>query len=296
MFEGVIPALVTPFTKDNKVDEAGLKKNIEFTVKGGVTAVVPCGTTGESPTLTHEEHRRVIDITVKAAKALKVPVIAGTGSNSTAEAIELTRYADKAGADGCLVITPYYNKPNVSGLEMHYRELSKVTDLPIILYNVPGRTGRNVTPAEVAKLAKEGIVHGVKEASGDISQISDVIRLTRDIKGFSILSGDDKLTLPILALGGHGVISVVANLVPDYMSAMYEAFKKGDLKKAQDIHFRLTPLFKDMFIETNPIPIKTAMNWKGLAAGSARLPLGPLSKDNENTLRKTVEALGEYRD
>lgn len=293
MFEGVIPALVTPFTKENKVDESGLRKNIEFAVKGGVSAVVPCGTTGESATLSHDEHRRVIDIAIGTSK---VPVIAGTGSNSTAEAIDLTRYADKAGADGCLVISPYYNKPNISGLEMHYRELSKVTDLPIILYNVPGRTGRNVTPAEVAKLAKEGIIAGVKEASGDISQISDVIRLTRDIKDFSILSGDDKLTLPILALGGHGVISVAANLVPGWMSAMYKAFKKGDLKKAQEIHFKLSPLFKDMFIETNPVPIKTAMNWKGLAAGNVRLPLGPLSKENENALRKTIEAMGEYRD
>lgn len=293
MFEGVIPALVTPFTKENKIDEAGLRKNIEFVIERGVSAIVPCGTTGEAATLSFKEHKRVIDIAIDASK---VPVIAGTGSNNTAEAIELTRYADKAGADACLVISPYYNKPNPTGLEMHYRELHKVTDLPIILYNVPGRTGRNVTPAEVAKLAKEGIIAGVKEASGDISQISEVIRLTRDIKDFSILSGDDKLTLQILALGGHGVISVAANLVPEYMCAMYNAFKKGDLKKAQDIHFKLSPLFRDLFIETNPIPIKTAMNWKGLAAGNVRLPLGPMSKENEAILRKTIEALGEYRD
>ncbi|MEM2934624.1 MAG: 4-hydroxy-tetrahydrodipicolinate synthase [Methanocellales archaeon] len=293
MFEGVIPALVTPFTKENRIDEDGFGRNIEFVVKGGVSAIVPCGTTGEAATLSYEEHKRAIDIAISASK---VPVIAGTGSNSTAEAIELTRYADKAGADACLVISPYYNKPNPTGLEMHYRELHKVTDLPIILYNVPGRTGRNVTPAEVAKLAKEGIIAGVKEASGDISQISEVIRLTRDIKGFSILSGDDKLTLPILALGGHGVISVAANLVPEYMCAMYKAFKKGDLKKAQEIHFKLSPLFRDLFIETNPIPIKTAMNWKGLAAGNVRLPLGPMGKENEAILRKTIEALGEYRD
>jgi 4-hydroxy-tetrahydrodipicolinate synthase len=291
MFEGVLPAIITPFTDSGEVDDAGLRRNIAFLGEAGVSGIVPTGTTGESATLTFEEHKRVVRIAVESSK---VPVIAGTGSNSTEEAIELTKDAEDVGADGALLITPYYNKPNDRGMLAHFKKVAESCELPIIVYNVPSRTGINLKPELVAKLADIENVVGIKEASGDISQVSRVIELTSD-KDFEVLSGDDNLTLPIMSLGGVGVISVVANVVPKRMVAMVDAMRKGDLELARKIHFQISPLMRAMFLETNPIPVKAACGLKGLAAGPLRLPLAPLSEDNLRILREQLVKLGEIR-
>ncbi len=287
MFEGILPAIVTPFHRDSgmSLDIEGLRSNIESLLQRGIHGIVPCGSTGESATLTFEEHERVIAETIEVVNG-RVPVLAGTGSNNTEEAVRLTRSAKDAGADGALVISPYYNKPNRSGLVKHFTKLADI-GLPIVLYNVPGRTGQNLQPDLVIELARHPNIVGVKEASGDIVQISRIIEGTRD-EEFVVLSGDDAMTLPVLALGGAGVISVTANVDPGRMVQMYEAFRAGDLARAQDLHFELSPLMRAMFIDTNPIPVKKAVGLSGMAAGPVRLPLDDLDGQKTEQLRKVL--------
>jgi 4-hydroxy-tetrahydrodipicolinate synthase len=287
MFEGILPAIITPFYRDSRssLDIEGLQSNIEFLLQRGVHGIVPCGSTGESATLTFEEHELVIGKTVEVVNG-RVPVLAGTGSNNTEEAVRLTRSAKDAGADGALVISPYYNKPNRSGLVKHFTKLADL-DLPIILYNVPGRTGQNLQPDLVAELAKHPNIVGIKEASGDISQITRIIEMTQD-EEFNVISGDDAMTLPVLAMGGAGVISVTANVDPGRMVGMYEAYKAGDLTRARVLHYELAPLMRAMFIDTNPIPVKRAVGLLGMAAGPVRLPLDDLDEGKTEQLRKVL--------
>lgn len=287
MFEGILPAIITPFHRDSgsSLDIEGLRSNIESLLQRGVHGVVPCGSTGESATLTFEEHEQVIGETVGVVNG-RVPVLAGTGSNNTAEAVRLTRSAQDAGADGALVISPYYNKPNRSGLIKHFTKLADL-DLPIVLYNVPGRTGQNLQPDLVIELAGHPNIVGIKEASGDITQISRIIEGTRD-EDFIVLSGDDAMTLPVLAVGGAGVISVAANVDPGRMVRMYEAFRAGDLARARDLHYELAALMRAMFIDTNPIPVKKAVELLGMAAGSVRLPLDELDEAKTEQLRRML--------
>ena len=291
MFEGVLPAIITPFFRDSSMslDLEGLESNIESLLQRGVHGIVPCGSTGESATLTFEEHETVIAKTVEVVDG-RVPVLAGTGSNSTAEAMRLTRSAKDAGADGALIISPYYNKPNRSGLIKHFTKLADL-DLPIVIYNVPGRTAQNLQPDLVAELAEHPNIVGIKEASGDITQISRIIEETQD-EDFSVLSGDDAMTLPILAIGGTGVISVAANVVPGLMVEMYESFSAGDLAHAQDLHYILSPLMRAMFIDTNPIPVKKAVELIGMAAGPVRLPLDELDAARTELLKGVLANYG----
>jgi len=288
--EGVYPALITPFTKDDEIDEEGLRRMVEYVIEGGVAGIVPCGTTGESATLSHEEHKRVIDVVVDCSK---VPVIAGTGSNNTKEAVEFTKHAEDTGADACLLITPYYNKPNVKGLKEHFKRIGDSVDIPLILYNIPSRTGQNVNAETMVALASEvENIKGVKEASGDLKQIGAIIRsVTERGLDFTVVAGDDFLTLPIMSLGGKGVISVAANIAPREMSEMVTAMLNGEMEKAKEINIRLFSLFEAMFLETNPIPVKRAAEMMGLPAGHVRLPLGALSESNEGKLRKVLTRL-----
>lgn len=287
MFEGILPAIITPFRRDSGkgLDIEGLRSNIESLLECGIHGIVPCGSTGESATLTFEEHEQVISATVEIVDG-RVPVLAGTGSNNTEEAIRLTRSARDAGADGALIISPYYNKPNRSGLVKHFTKIADL-GLPIVLYNVPGRTGQNLQPDLVTELARHPNIVGIKEASGDITQISRIIEETRD-EDFVVLSGDDAMTLPILALGGAGVISVTANVNPRLMVQMYDAFRAGDLARAQDLHYTLAPLMRAMFVDTNPIPVKKAVGLLGMAAGPVRLPLDDLDNQKTEELRKVL--------
>jgi 4-hydroxy-tetrahydrodipicolinate synthase len=285
MFSGSMVALVTPF-KEGKVDEKKLRELVNFHIKNGTNALVPCGTTGESATLSSEEHEMVIEVVIDEAQG-KLPIVAGTGSNSTSEALKMTKHAKAAGADGALVITPYYNKPTPRGMYLHFEKIAKEVDIPIVLYNVPGRTGVNLLPQTVAELSKIENIVGIKEASGDLQQASDIVRLSRP--DFDLISGDDFIVLPMLALGGKGVISVVANLVPDQMVALITEFKQGNLEKAKEIHYKIFPLCKAMFIETNPIPAKTAMALQGLLdTPELRLPLAPMSEANVEKLKKIL--------
>ena len=289
MFRGVFPAIITPFLKDESLDEEGLKRNIEYLNKTGIAGIIPCGTTGESATLTFEEHKRVVGIAVEASK---VPVIAGTGSNNTSEALELTRHAAKAGADAALLITPYYNKPNDRGMYEHFKRIAENCDIPIVLYNVPKRTGIDLKPELVAKLSRIKNIVAIKEASGSLSQQSQIIEQTRG-SDFVLLSGDDDLTLPTIALGGQGVVSVVANVAPRKTVAMVDAALKGDVEKARELHYELAPLVRAMFLETNPIPVKTAHKHLGLANGPLRLPLGEMAPEKEEKLKEILARLGE---
>ena len=288
MFRGAITALVTPF-KDGKVDEAALRELIEFQIANGIDGLVPCGTTGESPTLSHDEHDRVIEITIDAAKK-RVPVIAGTGSNSTTEALRLTRHAYEAGADGALIACPYYNKPTQEGLYRHYQLIAKSVPLPIIPYNIPGRTGVNMSPELMARLAEIDNIVGVKEASGSLKQMNDVL----DLCGpeFDVLSGDDGFTLPLMAIGGKGVISVASNIVPADMAAMVDAAEAGDFAAARALHAKMSPLFDVLFIEVNPIPVKAALALMGRIVCEYRLPLCELSPDNRQKLAATLKRCG----
>jgi 4-hydroxy-tetrahydrodipicolinate synthase len=270
------------------LDIQGLERNIEFLLSCGIHGIVPCGSTGESATLTFEEHEKVVQITVDKVKG-RIPVIAGTGSNNTAEAVRLTKAAKDIGADGVLVISPYYNKPNRSGLIKHYTKLADL-DIPVIMYNVPGRTGQNLEPDLVAELAQHPNIVAIKEASGNISQISRIIEDTQDDE-FAVISGDDNITLPIMALGGAGVISVAANVDPSRMVAMYEAMKQGDYQKALVLHFALSPLFRSMFIDTNPIPVKKAVELLGMAGGPVRLPLDELDAKKTEQLKKVLATI-----
>jgi len=290
MFEGVLPAIITPFKEDGELDEEGLRGNIEFFGEAGVSGIVPCGTTGESATLTFAEHKKVVEVAVDSSR---VKVVAGTGSNDHEHTVHLSREAALTGVDA-LLITPYYNKPNDRGMIAHFRTVAERCDLPLILYNVPSRTGINLKPEVVAELARIENVVGIKEASGNLSQISSIIELTKD-EDFVVLSGDDGLTLPIMALGGRGVVSVVADVAPRKMVAMVDAMLEGDLETARRMHYLLSPLARDLFLETNPIPVKTATGMIGLAAGPLRLPLAPISETNEKRLKETVDILGEFR-
>lgn len=286
MISGSIVALVTPF-KNGKVDEKKLSELVDFQIHNGTNGIVPCGTTGESPTLSYEEHNRVIEICIKAAQG-RVPVIAGTGSNSTAEAVELTKHAAEAGADAALVVSPYYNKPTQKGLYAHFKAIATAVNIPIILYNIPGRTACNIEPATIAQLANDcKTIIGVKEASGSLAQMQDVKRLCP--KEFLLLSGDDALLLPLLSIGGKGVISVAANIVPQDVVQIITAYADGQVKKAQELYYRLLPLVQALFLETNPIPVKTAMGMMGLCSDELRLPLSSMSDANRDKLKNVLK-------
>ncbi|MBU1150602.1 MAG: 4-hydroxy-tetrahydrodipicolinate synthase [Proteobacteria bacterium] len=288
MFGGALVAIVTPF-RNGKVDEQALRKLIEEQIAAGTDGIVPCGTTGESTTLSHEEHDRVIEITIDAVRK-RVPVIAGTGSNSTAEALRLTRHAWEAGADGALLVCPYYNRPTQEGLYQHYRTIAEEVPIPIIIYNIPGRTGTNLLPETLVRLAEIKNIVGVKEASGSLKQMSDVIHLCGS--DFDVLSGDDIFTLPLLAIGGKGVISVISNVVPADMAEMVDVFATGDLEQARALHYRMAPLIGVLFIETNPIPVKAALAMMGKIEYELRLPLCRMSEKNEGTLKKVMQDYG----
>lgn len=287
MFSGALSALVTPF-KGDRVDEKALKDIIESQINNGINGFVPCGTTGESATLNYEEHNRVIELTIETV-AGRVPVIAGTGSNSTSETLMLTKHARDAGADAALLISPYYNKPTQTGLYEHYRKVAEEVEIPLILYNVPGRTALNMLPETIARLSELKNVVGIKEATGDMGQVSDVIEYTVD--GFTVLSGDDSTTLPLLSLGGKGVISVTSNIAPKDVSDMVRHYLDGETEAARRLHFRLQTLNRALFLETNPIPVKTALAIMGAVQDEFRLPLVSMSAANKARL---VEALKSY--
>ncbi len=286
MFTGSIVAMVTPF-KDGTVDYDKLGELVNFHIENGTNAIIPCGTTGESPTLSHREHGEVVDKVIEAADG-RIPVIAGTGSNNTSEAINLTRHAKEAGADGSLLITPYYNKPTQQGLFEHYKAILDEVDIPIIIYNVPSRTGVSISPETVSRLFEFKNIVAIKEATGDIDQASQIINLCDII----VLSGDDSLTLPIMSVGGKGVVSVVANILPREIAELASSFLKGEIGNSQRLHRSLLPLCKAMFIETNPIPVKTAMKLLGRLNGEMRLPLCNMSEEHERQLKSALEVHG----
>ncbi|HET9489447.1 MAG TPA: 4-hydroxy-tetrahydrodipicolinate synthase [Methylomirabilota bacterium] len=288
-FQGSNVALVTPF-RNGKVDEAKLRELVAFHIEHGTDGIVPCGTTGESPALSHDEHRRVVEIAIEAA-AGRVPIIAGTGTNSTAHTIELTRHAERAGASAALVVNPYYNKPTQEGLYRHFRAVAEAVAIPIFVYNIQSRTAVNVETDTLARLAREcrNIV-GVKEASGSLDQMSQVVAACGP--EFIVLSGDDNLTLPLMAVGGRGVISVIANIVPRETSEMTHAALDGDWKRARDLHYKLFPLARAAFIETNPIPIKEAMAMAGMIEPEFRLPMCRMSDANRERLRAILKPYG----
>jgi 4-hydroxy-tetrahydrodipicolinate synthase len=286
--EGVYTALVTPMSADGKVDEKALRRLVDFQVEGGVQGLVPVGTTGESPTLHGEECKRVIQVVVEQARG-RVPVIAGAGSNSTAEAIEYARDAKEVGADATLQVTPYYNKPTNAGILAHFRAIADAVNLPLVVYNIAGRTGKNIDNPTMLELAGHRNITAVKEASGDIGQVMELI--ARKPADFAVLSGDDNLTFPIMALGGKGVISVASNLVPDRMAKLAGYALKGDWDASRKLHYELLPLFRSMFIETNPIPIKAAMAMKGMMTETYRLPLCPMAPKNREALEAALREL-----
>ena len=288
MYQGSYVAIITPF-KDNKLDENGLRKNIRFLVDKGSSGIVACATTGECPSLSDDEYERVIRIAVEETNK-KVPVIAGAGTNSTEKTIKFVHRATDFGAQGALVVTPYYNKPTQEGLYQHFSNVSKASNIPIIIYNVPSRTGGNILPNTIARLCqdRENIV-GLKSASGNLDQVTEVQRLCGD--AFDILSGDDSLTFPMMAIGAKGVISVTANILPEQVASMCSASLKGDMKQARKIHLELFPVIKALFIETNPIPVKKAMELLGMPGGKPRLPLVDMTDANIPLLKK---ALIEY--
>jgi 4-hydroxy-tetrahydrodipicolinate synthase len=288
VFQGVLTALVTPF-RDGAVDERALGDLVEFQIEAGVDGLVPCGSTGESATLTHAEHRRVVEVVVAAARG-RAPVVAGTGSNSTREAIALTRHAKEAGADGALLISPYYNKPTQAGIVAHYAAIARETGFPLIVYNIPGRTASNILPETLAQLADIEQVVGVKESCGDLAQISHAV--ARCPEEFAVLSGDDVFALPVLSVGGVGVISTSSNVAPAEIVEMVRAFRAGDLERARDLHQRLLPLFDALFVETNPIPVKAALALRGQVGEEIRLPLLPLTEPNRERLRVVMKELG----
>jgi len=287
MLKGSLVAIVTPF-KEGKIDEKKLKELIAWHIKEGTDGIVPCGTTGESATLSWAEHERVIEICIASVRK-KIPVIAGTGSNSTDEAIMLTRQAAQAGIDASLQISPYYNRPTQQGLYLHFKAIAKSVDIPIILYNIASRTGVNIEPVTIAKLAKEckNIV-GIKEASGNLDQMSRIKALCP--KNFILLSGDDSLTLPVMSMGGEGVISVVANIIPRDVKNLISTFNKGNVKEASKLHYKMLPLVKSMFIETNPIPVKTAMGMLKMCDPELRLPMCKMTHENTLKLKRALKA------
>ena len=288
MFKGCATALITPFREDGEIDEEGLRELVRMQEAAGVDAIVPCGTTGESATLSHKEHLKVIGIVRDEAKRAKV--IAGAGSNATHEAIHLSKGAKDLGVDGVLLISPYYNKPNQKGIFRHYEAIAKAVDVPIVVYNVPSRTGSNIVAATIKRLAEVPNIVAVKEASGNMSQINAILASVP--KRFSVLSGDDLMTFPMMALGAQGVISVTSNVVPDLMAQMTHAALEGEWGKARELHYRLLPLFNDLFLDTNPIPVKTAMRMLKRPAGVFRLPLCDMEPATAEVLRKTLADMG----
>jgi 4-hydroxy-tetrahydrodipicolinate synthase len=286
-FAGLTVAIVTPF-RNGEVDEAALRKAVDWQIEQGTDCLCPVGTTGESPTLTHAEHNRVIAIVCEQA-AGRIKVMAGTGSNSTLEAIESTKFAKSCGADGAMMVAPYYNKPTGEGFYQHYRAIAEAVDIPIILYNIPGRTAKNMEPDVVARIAEIPTVVAIKEATGSMDQASQTLAQTN----LTVLSGDDSLTLPLLSMGASGIVSVVGNIVPADMLQLLKAWKAGNLADAQKWHFKLFGLCRDMLgIATNPIPVKCAMKMLGRDSGELRLPMTPLSDSEETRLRKTLTAYG----
>jgi 4-hydroxy-tetrahydrodipicolinate synthase len=288
MFTGSIVAIVTPFRND-AIDEEKLRELVEFQITSGTDGIVPCGTTGEASTLDYAEHDRVIEIVVQQVKG-RVPVIAGTGSNSTTEAIEMTAHAKKIGADGALLVTPYYNKPSQEGLYRHYRAIADAVALPQVLYNVPGRTGVNLLPETVARLAELSNIVAIKEATGSLQQASEVLALCGD--KLDLLSGDDFITFPMMACGAKGVISVVANIMPKEVAALVDAFFAGKMEEARQLHLKLLKISNAMFIETNPVPVKTAVALMGKASDEVRLPLAPMSDANRAKLTAIMKEYG----
>jgi 4-hydroxy-tetrahydrodipicolinate synthase len=287
-FSGSLTALITPF-RDQGIDREALERIVEHQIANGTAALVPCGSTGESATLTHEEHIEVVTLVVACARG-RVPVIAGTGSNSTAEAIRLTRGARDAGAAAALLISPYYNKPTQEGIYQHYRQIAEATRFPLIVYNIPGRTGSKIEATTIARLAELDDIVGLKEATGSLDEVQEVIRRCGD--GLAVYSGDDALTLPIIAVGGAGVISVVGNCVPKQWSEAVAAALQGDWPTARRLHYGLLPLIRALFLETNPIPIKAAMAMLGLCRDELRLPLLPLSDGPRQVLRTELQQAG----
>jgi len=288
MYEGVFTALVTPFTQEGKVDEQALRRLIDFQIEEGIDGLVPVGTTGESPTLGAEETEAVIRITVEQARG-RVPVIAGAGSNSTDKAIHLAAAAKKLGADATLQVAPYYNKPTAEGFLRHFTAIADAVDLPMMIYNIPGRTGKNIDNSTMLKLAGHRRIVAVKEASGDISQMMNLI--AQKPASFAVLSGDDNLAFPLIALGGKGVISVASNLAPGRMKEFVSAALKGQWDKARELHYRLLPLFKAIFLETNPIPIKAALAMKGMMQEVYRLPMCRMGEENRKALAGALREL-----
>ncbi|RDI71035.1 4-hydroxy-tetrahydrodipicolinate synthase [Halopelagius longus] len=290
---GVFPAMTTPFASDGSIDHETLAENARRLEAAGVAGLVPVGSTGESATLTHDEHIEVVETVVEAVE--EVPVIAGSGSNSTREALELSRRSADVGADGLLLISPYYNKPEQAGLLEHFRTVADEVDVPQIAYNVPSRTGRNVEPETAAALAEHENIVGYKAASGDLGQISEVVERTRG-EEFAVLSGDDALTLPVLSVGGVGTISVTANVEPERTVAMVEAALDGDYGRARELHHELGPLNRHLFVETNPIPVKKAVEMRGHAPGTLRPPLTELREENAEELRRILDELDAARE
>lgn len=288
MFRGSIVAIVTPFN-DGRFDEEAFSELIEWHISKGTNAIVPCGTTGESATLDYEEHYRVIEVAVKTVNK-RIPVIAGTGANSTDESIMITKKAKELGADAALLVAPYYNKPTQEGLYRHYKSVAEAVDIPIVLYNVPGRTAVNILPTTVARLAEIDNIVAIKEATGDMKQVSEIIRLCGD--KITVLSGDDFTTLTLLTLGGKGVISVTANIVPHEVSEMCRLWEEGNIEEARRLHYKLEPLNQAMFIETNPIPVKTALAMMGKIKEEFRLPLCEMSGANKEKLRTILADFG----
>ena len=288
MFEGVLTALVTPFI-DGNIDEKGLRELVEIQIDAGANGLVPCGSTGESATMSHEEHERVVELVVACARG-RVPVVAGTGSNNTREAIHLTRHAKQAGADGALLISPYYNKPTQAGIVAHFEAVATETRFPIVVYNIPGRTASNILPETMVRLAEIEHIVGVKEACGDIDQIGQVV--ARCPEDFDVLSGDDSYTLPLLALGGRGVICTTSNVAPREMCELVRAFQAGDIAGARAVHRRLLPLFEALFCETNPIPVKAALHLMGrIQSDEVRLPLTPITPTSREKVQSVLKEL-----
>ncbi|HEX9830341.1 MAG TPA: 4-hydroxy-tetrahydrodipicolinate synthase [Thermodesulfobacteriota bacterium] len=288
MIHGSIVAIVTPF-KNGDIDENALKDLIEFQIENGTHGIVPCGTTGESPTLSHEEHEYVIELTVKAVKK-RIPVVPGTGSNSTDEAIRLTKFAEKVGADAALSIVPYYNKPTQEGLYLHFKKIASQVKIPIILYNVPGRTGVSIAPETIARLANDcKNIIGVKEATGSVQMASRILYLCG--MDFIVLSGEDAINFPLLTIGGKGFITVTANVAPRDVAGLYNFYVRGEFNQARELHYKLHPLNEAMFIETNPIPVKVALSIMGKVRNEFRLPLCPMAPGN---LEKLKTALKQY--
>jgi 4-hydroxy-tetrahydrodipicolinate synthase len=291
VFAGCTVALLTPF-KDGSVDESALRRSVEWQIAQGTPILSPVGTTGESPTLTHDEHERVIAIVVEAA-AGRAKVMAGTGSNATSEAIRLTKFAARAGVDGALLVAPYYNRPSQEGMYRHFAAIAQSTDLPMVVYNVPARTGRNVEPETIERLAALGPVVAVKEAAGSLDQASELVARTN----LTILSGDDSLTLPMLSVGAEGVVSVIANLIPRDVIAMIDAYTSGKNGQARDQHIRMFPLCRDLLaLAPNPVPVKTALALMGRGNGEFRLPLCPLDERSTSLLRASLVRYGLLSD